>query len=595
MRADDKLLRSALWYAQKGFPVFPCTIDKKPLLKDGGGFHGATRDKKTIRRWWETHPSASIGIPTGRETFDVLDVDPRHGGDVSLELIQNGGPVTTGPVVQTGGGGLHYFFEHCPDIPNSKGFRPGLDWQGQGAYIIAPPSGHPSGSAYTFIDDAFLGTTPLPTVPTWLRESAGATERKQRKKTEDLLLGERNNQIFKAAAALRRDGLEDGPLLDALMAINKERCKPPLGTEEVQVIAGSACRYEKGPNTSTQSGSFPIITTASSIEPREVSWLWHGWLPRGKLCLLDGDADLGKTFVALHLVAEISRGRPMPDGSLGIPPADALFMSAEDDADDTIIPRLIAMDADLDRVHIVTGVGNREGKTRMIQMPGDFDAIRQAVEQTGAAFVVIDPFFAYVGGQTDTHKDAPSRSVMSPLKQLAEETDTTFLLIRHYTKGGDSKAIHKGGGSVAFLAAARSALMVAKDPDDDTRRVFAVAKCNLAATPPALLFRFVPSENVPKMVRLEWLGTSTRTADEILAAHAEDKEERGALQEAKAFLEDSLDTGVVQANKIYRQAESNGIARRTLQRAKRELKVKSDQVGTEGWFWSLPSSPQDEK
>lgn len=141
----NRLKTAALYYAQKNYPVFPCTLDKKPLLKNGGGFYGATTDAEIIGKWWEQSPDASIGIPTGRETFDVLDVDPRHGGDISLEVIQNGGPITTGPVAQTGGGGHHYFFEHCPGIPNRKGFKPGLDWQGEGAYIVAPPQRPPIG------------------------------------------------------------------------------------------------------------------------------------------------------------------------------------------------------------------------------------------------------------------------------------------------------------------------------------------------------------------------------------------------------------------------------------------------------------------
>ena len=143
---SSRLLAAALEYADRGWPVFPCKLDKKPYTSHG--FKEATTDSEQIETWWAQWPEASIGIPTGAQTFLVLDVDPRHGGHVSLaQLEQRHGELPLTRLVQTGGGGRQYYFQ-WPGvlIRNSAGeLGAGLDVRGDGGYVIAPPSGHPSG------------------------------------------------------------------------------------------------------------------------------------------------------------------------------------------------------------------------------------------------------------------------------------------------------------------------------------------------------------------------------------------------------------------------------------------------------------------
>ncbi|MGD0250108.1 MAG: bifunctional DNA primase/polymerase, partial [Thermoplasmata archaeon] len=158
-------LEAALEYATADYPVFPVR-GKRPLTEHG--FKDATTDSDTIRAWYATHPEAGIGIPTGDRTGVVLDVDPRHGGDESLRALEAEiGSLPHGPRAKTGGGGWHYWFAHPGGgVPSSHGFRPGLDLQADGAYVVVPPSGHPSGGRYEW--EVPLDGAKLPLLPGWL-------------------------------------------------------------------------------------------------------------------------------------------------------------------------------------------------------------------------------------------------------------------------------------------------------------------------------------------------------------------------------------------------------------------------------------------
>jgi Bifunctional DNA primase/polymerase, N-terminal len=180
-------LAVALDYAQQ-WPIFPlagisqpgicrCRLGavcgrpgKHPLIESG--FYGATRDEAIIRGWWSKWPEANIGIPTGRmSNLFVLDVDPRNGGSKSLAKLRGQfGELPETPTCQTGSGGWHYYFQY-PRAMRIRGKRkdyPGLDFKGDGGYVVAPPSRHASGRVYQWLVDWRI--VPLAPVPDWLLE-----------------------------------------------------------------------------------------------------------------------------------------------------------------------------------------------------------------------------------------------------------------------------------------------------------------------------------------------------------------------------------------------------------------------------------------
>ncbi len=186
MTSAPNMLTEALAYGEAGFRVFPvheptpdggCTCHDSECASKGkhpriGMWRQkATTDAAQIREWWTQWPTANIGLLTGAENgVVVVDVDPRNGGDVSIDrLIEERGDFTeAAPVAQTGGGGAHVHFRH-PGVPvksRSNALAAGLDVKADGGYVVAPPSLHESGLRYEWVAD--LRKTPPREMPEWL-------------------------------------------------------------------------------------------------------------------------------------------------------------------------------------------------------------------------------------------------------------------------------------------------------------------------------------------------------------------------------------------------------------------------------------------
>jgi hypothetical protein len=180
MASDDGTnpsLQHALEYAERGWPVFPvhtirdgrCSCGDQGCAHPGKhpvgllvphGFKDATTSEEQIRAWF-AGADYNIGIPTGRVSdFVVLDVDPRHGGNRSLQQLEL--PLTMEAL--SGGGGRHLYYRY-PDSPvgTRAGIAPGLDVCGDGGFIIAPPSRHVSGGIYTW--ETGCGPDEVPLAP----------------------------------------------------------------------------------------------------------------------------------------------------------------------------------------------------------------------------------------------------------------------------------------------------------------------------------------------------------------------------------------------------------------------------------------------
>ena len=159
------------------------------------------------------------------------------------------------------------------------------------------------------------------------------------------------------------------------------------------------------------------------------------------------------------------------------PPATVIILSAEDNPEDTIVPRLKAAGADLDRVIIVGGFADDEEP----EFPRDLPALRRLIQETGARMVIIDPLIAYLGKDANAHNDQSSRRVLKALDKLAQQTGVAILAIRHLNKQAGQAALYRGGGSIAFIGAARTGLLVAKDPEHPKECLLAVNKVNVGA------------------------------------------------------------------------------------------------------------------
>jgi hypothetical protein len=216
------------------------------------------------------------------------------------------------------------------------------------------------------------------------------------------------------------------------------------------------------------------------------------------------------------------------------------------------------------------------GTDRPVALPGDLPVVEHAIRQIKAGVVVIDPLMAYLGGDVDSHRDQDIRRAMMPLAQLAESTGAAILIVRHLNKSGGRSAIYRGGGSIGIVGAARMGLLVARDPDDDDLRILAPTKSNLAGPAPALRWRLVGVGS--GVARVEWLGEADVSADDLVRPQERD-EEAGAVIEAVDWLRDRLVSGSAPARDLIRDAKADGIAERTLRRARDRLGVKATREG----------------
>jgi hypothetical protein len=329
-----------------------------------------------------------------------------------------------------------------------------------------------------------------------------------------------------------------------------------------------------------------VLLRAATVKPRKPEWLWRGRIAFGVLTNVEGDPGLGKSTALGDLAARLSSGRPMPGEDLAASPADVVILSAEDDPETVLRPRLEAAGAELERIHFLTAVRDAKGKLMPVSIPRDVERIESAMRSVGARLLIVDPPSAHLGREVDHFKDAAVRLALAPLQEMAARRSAAVIFNRHFNKGGGTRAIYKGGGSIAFAAAARTVLQVYADPEDDDRRVLVVAKCNLARKAPSLMFRVESWERDPDVSHIAWEGETERTADEMLEAQG-----RPSKSPAVDFLKAALAGGPARAADLFERAEAEGIGADALKRAKRSLGVRaSKEPGRlDGpWSWELP-------
>jgi len=341
------------------------------------------------------------------------------------------------------------------------------------------------------------------------------------------------------------------------------------------------------------SGDGLRLVPASEVRPEAVEWLWRPRIARGTITLLVGIPGLGKSMLAGELCARASRGE-LPGDLPG--PATVLYATAEDSPAHTLVPRLMAAGADLDRVQFVRLV--RDGIDEGITLPDDMAALTLAVERSGAAMLVVDPLMAHLSGGIDSHRDHSIRRALAPLYRTAEDTGAAMLVVGHLNKAPSGDLFQRVGGSIGLTGSARTVLLMTHDPEaeeDPDARVLTHGKSNLGPLAPALRLRVVSRRVAHEgrtldtaVVELLDEAPHLRVSDVLAPASDEDRSER---DEARDYLRTVLEDGPRPSRDVIREARDIGISERTLRRAKSDLGVTAERqgYGSDGrWCWRLP-------
>jgi len=253
----------------------------------------------------------------------------------------------------------------------------------------------------------------------------------------------------------------------------EEACRRTLNGK----TAGKKDSTSKAPVTATLESKM-----ASEFSMRAIHWFWQGRFALGKLGLVGGLPDKGKGLISADIIARCSTGGDWPCNEGKAPKGNVIWFTAEDDIEDTVIPRLKAAGADLDRVNIIGMTKSADG-TRMFNLATDLPLLESKLNEIGGVvLVVIDPVSAYLGvGKINNSSTTDVRGVLTPLTKLAEENKVSIIGIMHFNKKADvTNAMLRIADSLAYVATARHVYVVVDDAEDKSARLFVKAKNNLA-------------------------------------------------------------------------------------------------------------------
>lgn len=323
------------------------------------------------------------------------------------------------------------------------------------------------------------------------------------------------------------------------------------------------------------------------VEVEQIEWLFYPFIPFGKVTIIQGDPGEGKTTMVLQIIAKQTKGEAifprqeqkieekngaeMPvDSNVDnlMEPVNVIYQTAEDGLGDTIKPRLLAAGADCSRVLVID---DREQPLTMLDI-----RLEEAIVQTKARLVVLDPIQGFLGAEVDMHRANEIRPLMKRVAVLAEKYHCAIILIGHMNKNSNGKSSYRGLGSIDFQAAARSVLIVGRIKDEPEVRVVCHVKSSLAPEGKSIAFR------LDKDNGFEWIGEYDISADDLLSGDSRGQKSR----KAKEFLLEILADGGMAQKKIEEEAEKRGIKKKTLRNAKLELEIDSVKRGNQ-WFWML--------
>jgi putative DNA primase/helicase len=420
----------------------------------------------------------------------------------------------------------------------------------------------------------------------------------------------------KIAEAVSGQWLPKAVMVDRLLEIAEAHSSFGLNPEQIQQLIADAaekiCIPQAAPASAPPKRRL-ITHRASDVQLEKLIWVWPGRIPEGKLVLIGGPPGLGKSQLTAFIASTISNGGNWPcnEGSTSV--GNVIFMSAEDGIEDTIVPRLMAAGANLDRVHIVSSATKPDGTGRKtFSLKTDVDLLEATATEIGdVRLIIVDPISAYMGG-SDGNGNVETREVLEPLAEMANRLRIAVVAVTHLNKGGGGggqTALSRFVGSIAFIAAARAAFAVLEDPENDERRFLLQAKNNLGKKCKGLVFRMeqrVVSEGVVSSNIIFFENEQvSQSIDEALTASESrggDGGQASCKEEVAEFLKEVLSAGPVDVLDVERQARLAGLLgdnkrireNKSFRAARKHLGVLSarDGFGQGGrYVLSLPGTP----
>lgn len=469
-----------------GVSVFPTRLNAK-----GGPTRRAWQltkpDHALVDEW---HSGMALAARTGM-VFDVLDVDPRNGGELSWKRLASelgdDGPEVYWKVATPSGG--HHFWIASLGVGSHHPIRPdlpGVDLQGAGTCVFLPGTERKGGiyTAGTPRLASLNGTGPSAALIRALSSStdSGAsgpgrrTAGELRRKALGAGPGEQRGALLSLVREWEYMGCDRDEIVEQCVALglkNFDARRPWKPTDFAGIldspgrIVGDA---RPGELDGIGSAGRPsgLVRPFSSIEEGITQWLWELYLAVGEISLIDGEKGVGKSTTWLDVAARGSRGRAMPGEAEAIcGPFNTLILSPENRVRHIIKPRLRAAGADMERIFAPEDIPVKRGKApEMYLLPDAAPLIGRMIREAQARLLVIDPITAFLMPHINSHNDASVRSALAPLARELAEHECAGAFSRNMNKSTTQADKDRGSGSHAFSDLARVHLLAMRLPDD---------------------------------------------------------------------------------------------------------------------------------
>lgn len=338
---------------------------------------------------------------------------------------------------------------------------------------------------------------------------------------------------------------------------------------------------------------FVVLTPANKVRIEKAEWLYEDLLPKGVISLLTGVAGEGKSTLALHIAARLTRGE-LPGEHLGRPMKVAI--TALEDMKSIQVARLKASGADMNLVSFLEmGIdyGNGPMDDSLI-FPRDLHLVQGALEQEGVGLWIIDPITGAIPG--DSHRRDDVRKALDPLHLLAQELNIGVLGVAHFNKGG-GKSRDKISGSHAFRDIARSHIPLVADPETG-KRVFTLEKCNYS-TRVGDSYQFditshdihTADNTIMSVGAVANLVPSNSSVDEIINRNVDQGTDD--TSDALSFIMDHLEGkgGEVPSKEVLKAARAVGFNDNEIKNARKRAKnptISSRKASFGGgWVWAI--------
>ncbi|WP_417288490.1 AAA family ATPase [Corynebacterium variabile] len=344
------------------------------------------------------------------------------------------------------------------------------------------------------------------------------------------------------------------------------------------------------------------FTPASKIRTEAIDWLLDCWVPRGSVTLLGGREGIGKSTIAVDWVAQATTGK------LTGTPMNVAYVVTEDSPEHTVVPRLKAAGADLDRVLFLAATvpdPDKPGITyeSSLDLPGDYPILKTFITEQSIGLVVLDAAKSVMSSKLKGNDDLDIRRFLEPMHRVAQGTGCTFVCLVHFSaKKGSADTGNLIMGSSAWQQVARSVVAVAEDRDNSTVKVWN-SKANLAPRIRTMEAQVVTAGittddgRATEVGRIEWIGECDEDGSALL-----NPESDGAgddADEVKMIVLDYLASngGSAPAGDVLRAANAAGLSSQTVKNKRKQIGVSTQKRGKE-WVWSIegtgkvaPSSP----